>query len=418
MQLANDIVERWEARKFAVLKSGLLYPFLTLECSSRSSTVLFLFSRSRRSKLRMPSTAPLSSSSSIRPVPPPPTPHSAPASVPSDPSVQPLSSVLPPVLPSETAGAARLERSSEENQLLRDERAAQRKASKLAKRAAKPPVVEEVLFLHRKWSYVAEPAGQPTGGLQVKIMSWNMLAQALIRRELFPGSDFLKKDRIPALMQEVLQVGADIVCLQEVDRIEDHSPALAQDHDFVYHIGYPDKPHGVAIAWKRSRFDKVGQHAGRLDESPLFPPPLSVSATLTTPYDLGSATQEAESPTRQELGLSRSTRNVFSLVALKFKDREGGIIIATTHLFWHPTAAYERARQTGILLSSVSTCCIHISCKAKEELMPNPMQARRYRDHGNNGAWRDWELVIAGDFNTQPNEVGLAFSNLVDEFSS
>ena len=39
-------------------------------------------------------------------------------------------------------------------------------------------------------------------------------------------------------------------------------------------------------------------------------------------------------PTRQELALSRSTRNVFLLVALKNKGAKGGIIVGTIHCFW------------------------------------------------------------------------------------
>lgn len=38
------------------------------------------------------------------------------------------------------------------------------------------------------------------------------------------------------------------------------------------------------------------------------------------------------------------------------------------------------------------------------------MQAKKFRDLGGEGKWRDWEVVLAGDFNTQPNE--LAYSLL------
>lgn len=42
-----------------------------------------------------------------------------------------------------------------------------------------------------------------------------MLAQSLVKRDLFPGSDLLKsKERVPVLMEEVLHYDADIVCLQ------------------------------------------------------------------------------------------------------------------------------------------------------------------------------------------------------------
>jgi len=48
---------------------------------------------------------------------------------------------------------------------------------------------------------------------------------------------------------------------------------------------------------------------------------------------------------RYRRGISILTRNIGSLVALKSMDSEGdGLIIATTHLFWHPRYTYERTR--------------------------------------------------------------------------
>ena len=44
------------------------------------------------------------------------------------------------------------------------------------------------------------------------------------------------------------------------------------------------------------------------------------------------------------------TRNIASLVALKRKDDEKqGLIVATTHLFWHPRYTYERIRYDDIM---------------------------------------------------------------------
>ncbi|KAI5479379.1 Endonuclease [Pseudohyphozyma bogoriensis] len=240
-----------------------------------------------------------------------------------------------------------------------------------------------------------------------------MLAQALVRRDLFPNSDFLKvKDRIPTLMQEVLHYAPDVACLQEVDRLSDHLPSLTLTHSYTSFIGYKDKSHGLLVAHKNSVFTKVGERGIRLDELPIdesapapatsFDVPSEVEDVLPTPsedtktpsgegeaagaevkeegYDPNSSEVKAK---RKAAGLSRTTRNVALFVALKFKDREGGIIIATTHLFWHPAHVYERSRQTGILLREL----------------------RRFRDEGGNGEWVNWPTFLAGDLNTQPCEI-------------
>ncbi|GAA6013380.1 hypothetical protein JCM11491_006372 [Sporobolomyces phaffii] len=286
-------------------------------------------------------------------------------------------------------------------------------------------------FRAREWADVPPPPssssqtrrGADGGAKELSIMSWNMLAQALVRRELFPGSDCLKgKDRLPPLMAEVLYYAPDVACLQEVDRLSDHLPHLTRTHGYTSFIGYRNKPHGLVIAHKNSVFEKVGERGLRLDEQPIDddpePQPSSSRAAdhhVDAPKDAEPPASEpndeerppdAATPTsrasRLAAGLSRTTRNVALFVALKFKDRDEGVIVGTTHLFWHPKHVYERVRQTGILLR----------------------EANKFREESPNEAWKDWPVFLAGDFNTQPCELtyrlllGSPFSPaLLDEFN-
>ncbi|KAM0748963.1 Endonuclease/exonuclease/phosphatase [Meredithblackwellia eburnea MCA 4105] len=285
----------------------------------------------------------------------------------------------------------------------------ERKAANKAKAAKEPQPPPPLRFLPREWASV-EGLGkleQSEEGTSTSILTWNLLAQALVRRELFPNCDFLKgATRVPTLMQEVMHYSPDIACLQEVDRLEDHLPVLNPTYSTTSYIGYPNKAHGLLIAHKESVFEKVGERGLRLDELPLFyvegesqeptlapstseenkeeGKPLSISrppspSTHHESYD--GSTVEAKAA-RKRAGLSRSTRNVALMVALKYRNRAGGIIIATTHLFWHPKHIYERVRQTGILLREL----------------------RKFRDESSNGEWRDWSTFLAGDLNTQPRE--------------
>ncbi|KAL8292268.1 hypothetical protein RQP46_001734 [Phenoliferia psychrophenolica] len=270
--------------------------------------------------------------------------------------------------------------------LSRELKAAQKAERKAAAKAARPPTPEPVakplLFLPREWVEAEGLEKLEVEGRRTTFFTWNMLAQALVRK--------------------VAHYNSDIVVLQEVDRLEDHLPVLNKTHSHTSYIGYKDKKHGLLIAHKDSVFEKVGERGLRLDELPIVDSPTpSTSTSSSSPSpSLQPSTEDSisrpPSPTihdesydpttpeaklaRRAAGLSRSTRNVALMVALKFKDREGGVLIATTHLFWHPQHVYERARQTGIVLREL----------------------RRFRDE--NEEWLSWPTFLAGDLNTQPRE--------------
>lgn len=63
----------------------------------------------------------------------------------------------------------------------------------------------------------------------------------------------------------------------------------------------------------------------------------------------------AEVPTdHSRKGSSFRTRNIGLILALgRYNDPDHSVVVATTHLFWHPKYTYERARQALILVRSV-----------------------------------------------------------------
>lgn len=242
------------------------------------------------------------------------------------------------------------------------------------------------------------------------------------------------KDRLPTLMQQVLHLAPDVACLQEVDRLSEHLPSLTLTMGYTSYIGYRQKSHGLLIAHKLSVFDKVGERGIRLDDlpldesEPLLTPPdsstpaLSASGTATPvaaetdrsapsgqapglsaangtsdpvahlsdkekeilarPQDATSSTGRAA---RTAAGLSRTTRNVALFVALAFKDDPTrGVLVATTHTFWHPLHVYERARQTALIVA----------------------QAAKFRAEVGGGRFADWPLFLAGGAHAfQPDTV-------------
>ncbi|CAL1695497.1 unnamed protein product [Somion occarium] len=233
-----------------------------------------------------------------------------------------------------------------------------RRLKKLAKmEKAKQEEEERSRILPREWLSIQPPAPD---GVSVKIMSWNLLAQCLIRRELFPTSgDCLKAaQREHMLFREILSHKADICCLQEVDRTERLFPVLEDaGYNFVYAAG-PRKRHGCLVAFHKDVFSTVRERTIFYDDQ-----------EVREAYDKLNTH-----------GSSFRTRNICSLVALQRAGRaDTGVIVATTHLFWHPGYIYERARQAGILLREAA--------KFRHELG---------KDH--------WPCVIAGDFNFTPED--------------
>ncbi|AAW46917.1 hypothetical protein CNBM2200 [Cryptococcus deneoformans B-3501A] len=263
---------------------------------------------------------------------------------------------------------------------LAERRRAERAAKKAAVAAGKvEPTEEEKLvtgnckFLKRDWIDVSGKDKEEKGrsqGKRAKIITWNLLAQTLVRRELFPGSDCLRwADRKPMLLAEFAHhSSSDIICLQECDKLPDFLPALPQ-HAYIKGTG-PGKLHGLVVLYRKDRFSLRQSKLIHLDFEEIHPR----SSDLVIREDGAESLEEV----RRRRGGSRQTKNVGLIVALECKDGEG-VIIATTHLFWHPKFVYERVRQTLLLVRAIrrfqkANCCT------------------------------TWPVVLAGDLNTQPSE--------------
>lgn len=200
-------------------------------------------------------------------------------------------------------------------------------------------------------------------GTSIKIMTYNTLAQTLIRRNTFPDSRGALKwhYRSQTLLQEITFYHPDILCLQEVDKIQWEKFWSKEIQQFGYMGQFftcLNKVHGVAIIWDDNKFSM-------LDNLPI------VLDDITIDDDLGPTT---------------GTMSVALMVALKFKDpklNQNGIIISTTHLFWHLFGTFERTRQCYIILDSIN--------QFREKIL----------DGNPNGRWFTF---LTGDFNSSPDD--------------
>jgi len=165
------------------------------------------------------------------------------------------------------------------------------------------------------------------------------------------------------LFKEILSADADILCLQEVDRLEKLIPVLEEArYAHVYAAG-PKKKHGCLIGFRKDT--------------------LEIRDQFVLHYDDTDAHADGAEPSLSK-GLSHRTKNIANVVALeKVGQPSEGYVVATTHLFWHPSYTYERARQAGLLLREVA----------------------KYRA---NSGLSSWPCFLAGDFNFSPAEPGYA----------
>ncbi|CAO1621441.1 unnamed protein product [Parajaminaea phylloscopi] len=259
------------------------------------------------------------------------------------------------------------------------EREAREKAEKEAQAEASglsAPLVDAQgipLYKPRQWGLVEGKTSTPSAGKRrLKVLSWNMLAQGLVRRKLFPGSDALRwKDREAGLQAELIGHNWDVGCFQEVDRIDCHAKTLEKaGYSHYYSKGYSAKQHGLMLAWRARPRQAATSNSHLFEEKPV--------ASETFFFD----TAEVSSG---RTGCSRVTRNIAVFAAIKYKDHDAqkgsaGVILATTHLFWHPMHAYERVRQVGLLVKAL----------------------HRFQ-HQPGAVWAGWPTILAGDFNDQPH---------------
>ncbi|KAF9305297.1 hypothetical protein BGZ74_010731 [Mortierella antarctica] len=208
-------------------------------------------------------------------------------------------------------------------------------------------------------------------------MTYNLLAQALVRRDMFPHASqkaLRWKFRRQNLLQEFFDFGADLACLQEVDFWEEtYFPALTKaGYETVYYKN-ASKKHGCAIVWKRSRFEKVDQQTLEYDEhgQPTFTTGNIGLMVALKPAKPGNENPDPNADMILPEDADENGEEEDGNTAIP-----GGILVATTHLFWRPDGSYERLRQASIFQEKI----------------------REWNEH------RNYTVLIGGDFNTTPRD--------------
>ncbi|KAG6911894.1 hypothetical protein DXG01_000141 [Tephrocybe rancida] len=262
-------------------------------------------------------------------------------------------------------------------------------------------------IIERSWIPIETPQESQQGDQRVKIFTWNLLAQCLVRRTLFPTSDCLKAgQREHMLYRELLSTQADILCLQEVDRLEKILPALEKAGYAHHYAAGPGKKHGCLIAFKERLYTML--------------------SARTVVYDIEPVRGEGDDNARR--GRSFHTKNVGSLVSLQSKSagKTEGVIVATTHLFWHPRFVQlspggyihevSVLNPVQIYLREGEVCPISNGFIQVDQVKQTRQAGILVRETVKFRAELEvehWPCIIGGDFNFAPDDI--AYSLLVGD---
>ena len=102
-------------------------------------------------------------------------------------------------------------------------------------------------------------ANKDITGFQIKVMSYNVLADRLASLKHFghtTRSILSLQFRGPRIITEIRESNADVLCLQEVDRLDFYEPMLNALGYSLVHYGRPGlfRGEGIAIAYKPETF--------------------------------------------------------------------------------------------------------------------------------------------------------------------
>ncbi|KAJ3089349.1 hypothetical protein HK102_006598 [Quaeritorhiza haematococci] len=210
-------------------------------------------------------------------------------------------------------------------------------------------------------------------------MTYNVLAQCLIKRELFPytaKNDLRSKPRLAKVVAEITKTRQpDIACLQEVDFFDDvYAPQFrSAGYDWVYMKKNPNKTigHGLCIIWKRDKFIRHTYREIKFDDHQLTHP----------------------------TNISPATGNIGQILALTFipadkSPDDTGIILTNHHLYWHYDALFQKLRQCYVMLEEATSF--------RKSLVESTSNVSAESKSGYDS--RVWPLLVCGDFNVSPNE--------------
>ncbi|TPX33113.1 hypothetical protein SmJEL517_g03932 [Synchytrium microbalum] len=204
--------------------------------------------------------------------------------------------------------------------------------------------------------------------LKFTLMTFNALAQTLIRRDRYPNctKNALKlKTRMPLLVNVIEQHKPDIICLQEIDH--DHFASnfgstftrLGYEWSFDRKTpkdGKDTAQYGLCVGWKSATFESKWQLI----------------------LDFDSAEPPCQSKTDWQTGC------IAQVAAFTTSNPSVGLIVSNQHSYWRPAAKFTKLHQAMVTLEGIT-------------------DLKRQLEQVDESGIR-WHGFMCGDFNVTPLE--------------
>eukprot|EP00833_Pecoramyces_ruminatium_P014424 jgi/Orpsp1_1/1188456/evm.model.d7180000064972.1 len=196
----------------------------------------------------------------------------------------------------------------------------------------------------------------------ITIMTYNILAQCLIHRDLYPYCTEKRPLKLSyrsnLLVKEFEKLQPDIATFQEVDGFDDFYVKffikLGYDYKYIKkQIEDKVYQHGVCILWKKEKFSEVKYNGFLFDESPLVKPTEITPVTGNTGQVLALKFNDDNENVAKKFSHIENEELRNLKINQYILENEMGIIISNHHLYWKPQAKYEKLRQIYVLLNNI-----------------------------------------------------------------
>ncbi|KAI7834226.1 Endonuclease/exonuclease/phosphatase [Kickxella alabastrina] len=217
-----------------------------------------------------------------------------------------------------------------------------------------------------------------TKAVSFTVMTYNLLCQKLVRRDLFKyaSKNSLRwKPRKDRLAEEIGHHNTDIMCLQEVgpdEWLHILAPQFKRNSYDSRIFQSLSKSHGVVVAWKKSRFSLVEEASVSMDRTMEVCGEVLNTDNVALVVVLKLGAEKPADPNASEVASEHCAMPGDGA-------RPAGVIVSSTHLFWRPAACYQRLQQQVALLRAI---------RAMQDKYPG------------------YPVISCGDFNTTPDDAG------------
>ncbi|KAJ1985209.1 RNA exonuclease ngl2 [Dimargaris verticillata] len=214
------------------------------------------------------------------------------------------------------------------------------------------------------------------------VMTWNVLAQNLIKRDLFPyctKSQLKWRSRKARLLAEFEFYRPDIACLQEVDKElwqSTWAPLLGTLGYAWRYYGYHTKRHGCCLAWKRQKWRCLDYSTVDLDASQrvgrLHLPTDNVAQVIALARRAShscapQSTTPSPAPTPSVVAADQTQPHHLSSDRCWQPDhqrspQEQVLLVSNCHLYWSPYGDVCKLAQVAVIERALAQLQLRLRC--------------------------------------------------------